>query len=100
LELGEKEPSLKVYAPRPGLIDPEGQNLKESPESFSKRALVGTVGFVLRHVGKSLHIGTQPLAKALTLLALRDGEPLAEGPGIESNGRVIRNVALRKIAGI
>lgn len=100
LELGEKEPSLKIYAARPGLIDPEGNNLTEKPESFGKRALVSSAGFLLRHVGKSLVIGTQPLAKALTTLALGDGEPLAEGTGIESNGRLIRNTGLRKIAGI
>jgi len=100
LELAEKDPSLKIYAARPALIDPEGQNLRQTEYTTGRNFLIGTLGFIFRNVYKSLQIGTEPLAKALTTLALSDGEPLSEGTGIEHNGRVITNVGLRNMAGL
>ncbi|KIJ49850.1 hypothetical protein M422DRAFT_204432 [Sphaerobolus stellatus SS14] len=101
IQMGEQTPSLNIYAARPALIDPEGNHIRETPEFLPKRVLVATIGFVLANVvGKSFQIGTFPLAKALTTLALGDGKPLPPGTGIEYDGRVLRNTALRKIAGI
>ncbi|KIJ49849.1 hypothetical protein M422DRAFT_246215 [Sphaerobolus stellatus SS14] len=100
IQMGEQTPSLNIYAARPGFIDPEGNRIRETPEPLTKRAYVGAMGFVFGNLYKPMHIGTFPLAKALTLLALGDGKPLPAGTGIEFDGRVLRNTALRKLAGI
>ncbi|KIJ49851.1 hypothetical protein M422DRAFT_777237 [Sphaerobolus stellatus SS14] len=98
-ELAEETPSLKVYAARPAFIDPQGNHIRETPESLPKRAFLGTMSFLLSSF-PTAQIGSFPLAKALTTLALGDGKPLDPGPGIEYDGRVVKNIALRKLAGI
>jgi len=100
LELDKTTESLNVYAVRPGMIDPQGNNLRQTPESMPKRAFISTMGFIIGNMAKSLHIGTMPLAKALTTLAIGDGKPLPAQPGVEYDGRVLRNTALRKLGGL
>lgn len=82
------------------MIDPEGEHLK--PTSRTTFEITAQIFFapVLRHVGKSYIIGTNPLARALTALALGDGEPLPDGEGLLDGGRTLRNIALRRLAGV
>lgn len=94
------ESSFNVYAVRPGFIDPQGNNLRQDPEKFHKRAFSSSMGFLLGNFVKSLHIGTMPLAKALTTLAIGDGKPLSKQEGVEYDGRVVRNTHLRKLGGM
>ena len=48
---------------------------------------------------KSMHTPTAPLGKVLTELALSNGGPV-EGKDILAGGRIVPNVALRRIAGL
>jgi len=50
-------------------------------------------------VWKGMMSPTKELARVLTDLAMGDGEPLT-GPGIEGEGRTLRNSAMRSMAGI
>ncbi|KAF8587046.1 hypothetical protein K439DRAFT_1631038 [Ramaria rubella] len=97
-ELSKRNPSLRVFAARPGAIDPEGEHLKPGPPpGFS---LLTILGPVMRRYAKSYIIGTQPLARALSGLAVGNGEPIPAGDGIEAEGRTLRNWALRRLAGL
>ena len=51
-------------------------------------------------VHKGWVIPTDALGKACVKLATGDGQPLPAGEGVEADGRLLRNTALRKVAGI
>lgn len=100
LELALNIPHMNIYAARPGFIDPQGKNLRQDREKLHKRVFSSSMGVLLGNFVKSLHIGTMPLAKALTILATGDGRPLPEQEGVEYDGRVVRNTYLRKLGGM
>ncbi|GJJ06617.1 hypothetical protein Clacol_000810 [Clathrus columnatus] len=93
--------SLRIYNIRPGAIDPEGEILKTTPPSALER-YGGMIIFPLlrTRMMKSFVIGTNPLAKTLIQIAKGDGEPIPAGKGVEYDGRVLRNTALRRMAGL
>ena len=93
-DLASRTPSLRLFAARPGYIDPEGNPVRPVP------FYMATLGFVLRRFGKGYIIGADPLARALTSLAVGNGEPLPDGVGVEGNGRTLRNLALRSLGGV
>lgn len=99
LELGEKSPSLHVYAVRPGVINPRGKYLQERKPTLHDRLSTG-IGGIFEMAWKKMVIPTDKLAKACTDLAIGDGEPIAAGEGVEADGRLLRNTALRRLAGM
>ncbi|KAK4494504.1 hypothetical protein PRZ48_014802 [Zasmidium cellare] len=97
LNLQEELPSLNVYNIRPGGINPEGNYLAERKPSLVDKGICW-MGNVFEKVYKSMVISTENLGKACVRLAIGDGAPWPEGKGVEEKGRLIRNVALRRIA--
>jgi hypothetical protein len=90
-------PNLKVYNVRPGGVD-----WRDHPEihpfmphqAMYKRVLLPVFGAV-----KSMMTPTRPLGKVLTELAMSKGAPL-EGKDIQMGGRLVPNVAIRRMAGL
>ena len=98
LELQIAHPSLKVYNVRPAAINPEGQHLAERTPTLGDRASTVLLS-VLTKVWKRSVISTNDLAKVCVDLAVGSGAPTS-GSGIEADGRVLTNVALRRMAGL
>ena len=48
----------------------------------------------------SMHSPSGKLAEALEKIALRDGAPFPDGPGVEPDGRTLGNKALRDLVGL
>lgn len=99
LDAQTTHPSLRVYNARPALINPQGKYLAERAPSFRDRLSSG-LGAVLGTVWKNGEIPTESLAKALVDLATGNGGPIAAGAGVEADGRLLRNSALRRLAGL
>ena len=98
-ELLRLQNTLNVYNIRPAIINPQGKYLAERNTTLQDRAstlLGGLAGFVW----KSFVIPTDKLAKACIDLAIGDGKPIPAGPGVEAEGRLLRNTALRRLAGM
>lgn len=97
-DMTKENANLKVFNVRPGGVD-----WKNHPEihpfipkqAMWKRALLPPLNVVY----KSMMSPTQPMGRVLTELAASKGEPL-HGSGIEMNGGVITNAALRRLAGL
>lgn len=97
LNLQEELAPLNVYNIRPGGINPEGNYLAERKVSWTDKG-INLLGNVFERVYKSMVISTESLGKACVRLATGDGKPWPEGKGVEEGGRLLRNVALRRIA--
>lgn len=93
-------PNLRTLAVRPGLIDPEGEHLKDRPRTTLEMTMQTFAAPILRRFGKGSIIGTRPLSKALVDLALGDGKPLPPGPGVEADGKTLSCSVLRRLAGM
>lgn len=95
---------LAVYCPRPGGV--YSPNKAEFDEVLAKRplrmrALVRTSLPLLKVALPSMLIPTPELGKVLVDMALReDGSPFEKGSGIGEEGRVVQNVAIRRLAGL
>ncbi|KAL9059127.1 MAG: hypothetical protein Q9162_001345 [Coniocarpon cinnabarinum] len=106
LNLGTGEasiPSLSVYIARAGGVDRANHDeitpYTAAREGLQKK-LERPLRFALRYTYKNIMSPTPELGDALVQLAMRDGEPMPEGPGVEGEGRIIRNVGLRQMAGL
>lgn len=99
LELGSDLPALNVYNIRPAIINPQGNYLQERSPTLQDRLSTG-LGVIAGVVWKSFVIPTDGLAKACVDLAVGDGKPMPEGVGVEAEGRLLRNTALRHLAGM
>jgi len=98
--LSTSTPSLRAFAVRPAMIDPEGEHLKLTPRTGLEIFFQTALSPVFRYVGKSFVIGTRPLARVLTGLAMGDGAAVPGGTGVEADGRTLRNTAVRRLAGL
>ena len=58
------------------------------------------LGAVFERTWKGFVIPTEKLAKACVDLATGDGKPIPAGQGVELDGRLLRNTALRRLAGM
>jgi hypothetical protein len=110
--------NLAVYCPRPGGVIPpkpsakKGENGDPADYIASADALMKnrpwmyhliakTALPVYERINKKMLITTPELGRVLVEMALRDGgEPFEKGEGIESDGRVIGNSAIRRFAGL
>ena len=99
LALGKEHESLAVYNIRPATITPEGNYLQERSPTMQDRLSTG-LGAIFERVWKSFVIPTPKLAQVCVDLALSDGKPIPPGVGIEADGRLLRNTAIRKLAGM
>jgi len=92
--------SLRVYNVRPGFVDPS-QSVEpiDRPRSFGEKVLYGTLGPLLKLM-PSRTIPADKCGEYLVRLAMGDGERLDDAPGIEAEGRTIRNVAMRREMGL
>ena len=99
LGLSKEYPSLHVYNIRPATINPEGNYVAERKPSTQDR-MATLLGGVFEKVWKSFVIPTNKLAKVCVDLATGNGEPISPGEGVEADGRLLRNTALRKLAGM
>ncbi|KAF9447708.1 hypothetical protein P691DRAFT_801893 [Macrolepiota fuliginosa MF-IS2] len=88
--------ALRLFNVRPGYVWPEEYDRARSlPQKFLDRTLAP----ILERCAPSQMSPTRLLASVLVDLATGDGEPLS-GDGIEAEGRTLRNVAVRRLAGL
>ena len=99
LKLGNDTAGLSIYNVRPATINPEGNYLQERKPTMQDRAST-FLGGVFERVWKSFVIPTPKLAKVCLDLATGDGKALSAGEGIEADGRLLRNTAIRRLAGM
>ncbi|KAI9786690.1 MAG: hypothetical protein M1839_006241 [Geoglossum umbratile] len=86
--------SLRIYNVRPGYVYPAASHR-------SRRFLLKIADAVIAPIMMQLAPGrmspTGELAKVLADLAIGDGEPLPAGTGVEDEGRLLRNVGIRRL---
>ncbi|KAK4554167.1 hypothetical protein LTR86_008694 [Recurvomyces mirabilis] len=97
LGMQKELPSLKVYAIRPAVINPQGQYLAERKVTLQDRAST-FLGGLFSMMFPSLVIPTDALAKVCVDLAIGEGEPVGAGKGVAEEGRLLSNTALRRLA--
>jgi hypothetical protein len=94
--------NLRPYSLRPGGVDathhPEIHEFMPQRGGFQK-AMEGSLLGALRLVMKSMISPTKELGRVATDIASGDGEPF-QGKGLEDEGRILNNVAIRRLAGI
>ena len=94
---------FRVYNPRPAVVDPKNQPdvaevlLPKFLNTMGKKVIYHTMLPVVRATYSSLMSPTEDLGKALTDLAVGDGEPISKGTGVENDGWTLENVALKRI---
>ncbi|KAJ4301219.1 hypothetical protein N0V90_003310 [Kalmusia sp. IMI 367209] len=91
-------PNFDLYMLRPAGVDwrdhPEIHPFMPS-QVWWKKTLIGPIDAVY----KNMITPTKPMGKILTELAMSKGEPL-EGQDIQMEGRLVPNVAFRRMAGL
>ena len=96
LDLGKATQNLNIYNVRPGGVDwrqhPEIHDYM-SYQAMYKRAIIPVFSF-----WKNMTTPTRPMGKIFMELAMSKGEPL-EGNDIGQEGRLVPNVALRRMGG-
>lgn len=99
LAMTTTKPALSVYNLRPGVIDPMGNDPRNKPFSIMADLPIRIFGPIFKFVYPSMHTPTKSLAEVSVRLAAGDGQPLA-GKGVEAEGWTLRNVAIRRLAGL
>lgn len=94
----KKTPNFRLYTMRPAGVDwrdhPEIHPFMPS-QPWWKKLLIGPIDAVY----KPMISPTKPMGRILTELAMSKGEPL-EGDDIQMEGRLVPNVAFRRMAGL
>jgi hypothetical protein len=88
--------ALRVYNARPAYIY---SPVRDRPRSVASTVVDYLLGPPLRMFMPSMVSPTGALSKVLVGLATGDGNAL-QGSGIEAGGRTLRNVAIRRLAGL
>jgi hypothetical protein len=97
-DLGKQNPMLKIFNVRPAGVDWTHQPAIHPyipQQALYKKTLIPP----LRLLYKNMITPTEPMGKIMTELAMSKGEPLT-GPGIEKEGTLVSNVAIRRMAGL
>lgn len=97
-DLHKATPNFKVYNVRPAGVDWRHQP-EIQPFIPKQAAYKGMLLPAIDAVYKNMVTPTRPLGKILTELAMSKGEPL-EGKGVQMEGRLVSNVAIRRMAGL
>lgn len=96
--LSKETQNLKVYNIRPGGVDwtshPEIHPFIPKQDLYKRIMIPG-----LNVVYKPIMTPTRPMGKIMMELAMSKGEPL-QGSGIEMEGTLITNAAIRRMAGL
>lgn len=98
VELGKQKPMFRVYNVRPGGVD--WTNHAEihafiPKQDMYKKVLIGPMNLLY----KSMMTPTREMGKVMTQLAMSKGEPL-EAKDVGMEGRLVPNVALRRMGGL
>ena len=99
LDLQDMHTGLRVYAVRPAIINPQGKYLAERSVTMHDRGSTW-IGGLSAIIFKSFEIPASTLAKVCVDLATGDGAPVATGKGVEEEGRLLSNIALRTLGGL
>jgi len=91
---------LSVYNLRPAGIDGSDSASKPERARSMPEAIVGWLYPVIKAVAPKYHTPVDSLAKVAVDLATGDGQPLKLDAGVEADGRTLRNVAIRRLAGL
>jgi hypothetical protein len=98
LDFGKRNPMFKVYNVRPGGVDwtqhPEIHPFIPKQDLY-KKMFIPPMNLLYR----SMMTPTREMGKVMTELAMSRGEPL-QGTNIGMEGRMVSNVALRRMAGL
>ncbi len=97
-------PDLRVYSARLGGVDSGSDPVVAQATKEKMKMGLRWLGPYLMPLFRLLYANmvspTRELGAVLTELAMSDGERMQEGPGISADGRIIGNVALRKMGGL
>ncbi|KAF1954026.1 hypothetical protein CC80DRAFT_595560 [Byssothecium circinans] len=97
-DLGKANPMLKVYNVRPAVVD--WRHHAEIHPFIPKLPLYRkTLIAPIDAVYKSMITPTRPMGRVFTELAMQNGEPL-EGKDLMMEGRLVPNIAIRRMAGL
>lgn len=95
-----KDTHLSVYNLRPAGIDGSGSVSKPERARSTMETLAGWLYPVVKAVAPKYHTPVDSLAKVAVDLATGNGESLRLDAGVEADGRTLRNVAIRRLAGL
>lgn len=98
-ELASRTPSLSLFVARPGIIYSDVPHPSSDPRSPIEIVIEVFKPF-MRIFAKGSIIHADPLAHALTIVATGDGKAFPEGTGVDAQGWTLRNITLRKLAGL
>lgn len=90
--------NLRPISLRPGGVDPR-EHTEIHKYLPATGALKGGLMATLNKLVPSMMSPTRELGRVLVDLAMGDGAEVA-GPGVEAEGRTVRNAAMRRIAGL
>ena len=94
------ETHLAVYNLRPAGIDGSASASKPERARSLPENLLGWLLPVFKAVAPQYHTPVDSLAKVAIDLATGDGQPIKLDTGVEADGRTLRNVGIRKLAGL
>jgi hypothetical protein len=98
LDLGKQNAMLRVYNVRPGGVDWTKHPAIHPyipPQEMYKKMLIPPMNLFY----KAMMTPTKEMGKVMTELAMSRGEPL-QGTGIGMEGRLVSNIAIRRMAGL
>jgi hypothetical protein len=98
VDLSKQRTNFHVYNVRPGGVDWSAQPEIHAfipPQPAWKRSMLAP----LNVVWKGMMTPTRPMGRVFTELAMSKGERL-EGSGIEMDGTLLRNEAIRRLSGL
>ncbi|PGH16310.1 hypothetical protein AJ79_01852 [Helicocarpus griseus UAMH5409] len=101
LDMFKQNPAFKPYSMRPAFIDtvsdPAVRAVTAHRQVPLAHRVAGTLGPLFRTLTPGLVSPTQDIGRVAIALAMGDGRRL-EGSGIADEGRILENLAIRRIA--
>jgi len=100
LQTADTTPGLSVYNLRPAGID--GSASKSKPDRARTAMELGLTWLypVLRQVAPKWHTPVDSLAEVAVAIVQGDGKSISAGRGVEAGGWTLRNIAIRRLAGL
>lgn len=91
---------LSVYNLRPAAIDGSASASQPERARSMQDSISAWLFPVIKTVAPKWHTPVDSLAKVAIDLAVGNGEPIKQDAGVEADGRTLRNVAIRRLAGL